>query len=180
MSRDGSAEPAASCLCTEHWLFLCGLGAKNICALCQPYAGLAPDPACALWVCLTPCHPTLPSPRFSGHQKHLEGEGSSIPVPSLSPLSRTGGCLRSGCQIEGSVFEGQGFGALPLTVLPLGRWWRRPTPRSQWAWCAEWMVSTRWWNTARSPWPLPRNGAQTGGCSSMRATLPITTSPPPS
>lgn len=30
------------------------------------------------------------------------------------------------------------------------RWWRRRTLRSQWAWCARWTASPRWWSTARS------------------------------
>lgn len=61
MGEDGSAESAAFCTCVASWLFMCGLGAKNIRALCQPHAGSVPDPARTLWVCLTPFHPALPS-----------------------------------------------------------------------------------------------------------------------
>lgn len=61
MWGDGSAESAATCLYTASWLLTCELGAKNISSLCQLHTGLVPDPACTLWVCLTPCHPALPS-----------------------------------------------------------------------------------------------------------------------
>lgn len=61
--------------------------------------------------------------------------------------------------------------------LSLGRWWRKRTLRSQWEWFAEWMASTRWWNTVRSPWRPLRSEAQMDACYSMRGILPTTSSP---
>uniref|UniRef100_A0A8C0A906 UDP-N-acetylglucosamine pyrophosphorylase 1 like 1 n=1 Tax=Bos mutus grunniens TaxID=30521 RepID=A0A8C0A906_BOSMU len=57
------------------------------------------------------------------------------------------------------------------------RWWRRRTLRSQWAWCARWTASPRWWSTARSA-PRWRSCArQVGACCTTQATSATTSSP---
>lgn len=50
------------------------------------------------------------------------------------------------------------------------RSWRKRTQKSQWVWCARWMVSRRWWNTARSALRLLGSVGLMVACSTTQAT----------